>query len=64
MICRAYDTVNWDAKLPPKLQPPVTTYEKGVPDPLRPKDNTLFNQIEQVAQKPQIWQVNKNNSKV
>jgi hypothetical protein len=52
-----YNTVNWDSKLPPKLHAPVTTYENGMPDPLRPKDNTIANQIEKVDQRPAIWQV-------
>lgn len=51
-----YKTVNWDNKLVPKLFTPLTTHENGVPDPVKPKDNTLFNQIEHVDQRPQIWQ--------
>ena len=48
--------MNWDNKLVPKLFAPLTTHENGVPDPVKPKDNTLFNQIEHVEQRPQIWQ--------
>lgn len=53
---QGYSQVNWDNKLVPKLFAPLTTYEKGVPDPLKPKDNQIANQIEKVGQKPQIWQ--------
>lgn len=53
---QAYSQVNWDNKLVPKLTAPVTTYERGCPDPLRRKDNTIANQIEQVDQRPAIWQ--------
>jgi len=53
---RAYKTVNWDNKVPAKVFAPVTTYENGCPDPLRPKDNTIANKIEKVDQRPAIWQ--------
>lgn len=52
----AYGQVNWDNKLVPKKHAPVSTHENGCPDPLRLKDNTLANVIEQAPQRPQIWQ--------
>ena len=46
---RMYGQVNWDSKLPKKLHAPVTTYEAGVPDPVRKNVEG--------EKRPQIWQV-------
>ena len=43
-----YEQVNWDSKIPKKLHAPITTYEFGKPDPLKPTDPT--------PTRPQIYQ--------
>lgn len=58
-----YGHVNWDNKVPKKLHAPITTYEYGKPDPLKPgQAGSAHPQIYQVIEFNLKSNKNKHNS--
>ena len=41
--------VHWDSKVPRKMHAPTTTFENGIPDQVKRR--------EELDPKPQVWQV-------